>query len=275
MYRAALVFVLLMLATGAQAQHLFSAGPPASATSPTADGRTHGAPASVVSPNPPPFVPGHGPFFSSAPRHPFGGSRGFGNGRGRGDGRGRDHRVFVPVPLFYPYYGTGFYGSSYDAFPSDADPNVAQNADPQSADPSSTGDNGANVTDDEQALRQAYLQGVRDAMSKQSAGRYGLHSPDSQSAHAKAASSGNGSVSDPSPSGTAEATDPKPEADDTPSTVFIFKDGHQIETRNYAIVGQTLYDFSSSTLKKVPLTNLDTAATAKANDERGTPVKLP
>src|SRR6476646_3678745 len=36
----------------------------------------------------------------------------------------------------------------------------------------------------------------------------------------------------------------------SPKTVFIFKDGHQIETRNFAIVGQTLYDFSDSGLKK-------------------------
>lgn len=259
MSRFAFSLVLLMLATGAQAQHLFSAGPPASATSPTADGRTHGVPASVVSPNPPPFLPGHGrPFFSSAPVRPF------------GHGRGHGHRAFVPVPFFYPYYGTGYYSPGYDAFPSDADPNVAQNADPASSD-----DNGGNVADDEDALRQAYLQGVRDAMSRQSSSRYGLHSMDSRNTLAKPSSSGNGSASDPSASDSNTQPDPKPEVDDSPATVFIFKDGHQIETRNYAIVGQTLFDFSSSTLKKVPLKDLDTAATTKANDDRGTTVKLP
>src|SRR5262249_5138448 len=121
-------------------------------------------------------------------------------------------------------------------------------------------------------LRQAYLQGVRDAMSKQSSSRYGLHSMDSRG---KPASSGSGSAADASASSAPPQADPRPEADDTPATVFIFKDGHQIETRNYAIVGQTLYDFSSTTLRKVPLTDLDKAATTKANDERGTNVKLP
>jgi hypothetical protein len=197
-------------------------------------------------------------FFNSAPPRPF------------HNGRGRGHRVFVPVPVFYPYYSPGYYGSGYDASQSDADPNVAQNANP-----STNGDDGANVTDDEEALRQAYLQGVRDAMSKQSSSRYGLHSTDPKSAHAKSASSGNGSASDASASDAPTQADPRPEADDTPATVFIFKDGHQIEARNYAIVGQTLYDFSSSALKKVPLADLDKAATTKANDERGTTVKLP
>ena len=56
---------------------------------------------------------------------------------------------------------------------------------------------------------------------------------------------------------------------------FIFKDGHQIETRNFAIMGETLYDFSGSVLKKVQLTDLDKNATVKANDDRGITVKLP
>jgi hypothetical protein len=40
-------------------------------------------------------------------------------------------------------------------------------------------------------------------------------------------------------------------------------------------MGQTLYDISSGVVKKVQLTDLDTAATIKANDDRGIVVKLP
>ena len=146
------------------------------------------------------------------------------------------------------------------------------------ADPSTTADadNGANVTDSEDALRQAYLQGIRDAMTRQSSSRYGQHFMDArESSRTKSPASDSASAQPGSASSAAQEPDPKPEVDNTPATVFIFKDGHQIETRNYAIVGQTLYDFSTSTLKKVPLGDLDTTATAKANDDRGTPVKLP
>ena len=66
-----------------------------------------------------------------------------------------------------------------------------------------------------------------------------------------------------------------PRENNSPKTVFIFKDGHQIETRNFAIVGQTLYDFSDSGLKKVQLSEMDKDATVKANDDRGIQVKLP
>lgn len=244
-----------MLASVAQAQ-LFSAAPPASATSPTADGRTHGAPASVVSPKVPPFVPGHAPrFVQSAPLRPF------------GHGRHRDRNVFVPVPLFYPIYGPGF----DNGYLSPADPAV-----PDPNDPAAT-DDGGNVTDSEDALRQAYLQGLRDAMSRQSGSRYGQHYMDSrESARAKTSTSPDDhSVSVNGAKATLK-DDPKPEAaDDMPPAVFIFKDGRQIETRNYAIMGQTLYDFSSPSLKKVQLADLDKAATVKANDDRGIIVKLP
>ncbi|MGH9638348.1 MAG: hypothetical protein ACRD72_26230, partial [Candidatus Angelobacter sp.] len=73
----------------------------------------------------------------------------------------------------------------------------------------------------------------------------------------------------------APAAQPQAKEDNSPATVFILKDGQKIETKNFAIMGQTLYDFSSSTLKKVQLADIDKAATVEANDERGTSVKLP
>jgi hypothetical protein len=60
-----------------------------------------------------------------------------------------------------------------------------------------------------------------------------------------------------------------------PSTVLIFKDGHQLEVANYAIVGATLYDLSDGRTKKIQLADLDVTATVKQNDQRGVEFQLP
>lgn len=60
-----------------------------------------------------------------------------------------------------------------------------------------------------------------------------------------------------------------------PSTLLIFKDGHQQEISNYAIVGPTLYDLSDGRSKKVQLADLDLSATVKENDQRGVEFQLP
>ena len=59
---------------------------------------------------------------------------------------------------------------------------------------------------------------------------------------------------------------PQPEQ---PSTMLIYRDGHNAEVRNYAIVGQTLWIFSEERALKIPLAQLDIEATRKANEERG------
>ena len=60
-----------------------------------------------------------------------------------------------------------------------------------------------------------------------------------------------------------------------PATVLIFRDQHKQEVRNYAIVGQTLWSFGSPRTEKIPLANLDLAATTKANDDRGLTFHVP
>jgi len=74
--------------------------------------------------------------------------------------------------------------------------------------------------------------------------------------------------SDP-PSHQPERTNP------APATVLVFRDQHQQEVQNYAIVGQTLWNFSPQRTEKIPLSQLDLAATIKANDERGVDFRLP
>jgi hypothetical protein len=75
------------------------------------------------------------------------------------------------------------------------------------------------------------------------------------------------------------AHEPSPEpptpAADQPETLLVFKDGRQLEVRNYAIVGDTLVDLTDGHRRKVPLAELDVQATAKQNDDRGIDFRLP
>jgi hypothetical protein len=60
-----------------------------------------------------------------------------------------------------------------------------------------------------------------------------------------------------------------------PTTVLVFKDGHRSEVVNYAIVGDTLFDFSGDRTHKIPIADLDIPATQRANDASGVEFRLP
>jgi hypothetical protein len=60
-----------------------------------------------------------------------------------------------------------------------------------------------------------------------------------------------------------------------PSTVLVFKDGHQSDVVNYAIVGDTLFDFGSGRTRKILLADLDLTATRKTNDDHGVDFQIP
>ena len=60
-----------------------------------------------------------------------------------------------------------------------------------------------------------------------------------------------------------------------PSTVLVFKDGHQQEVSNYAIIGAILYELNDGRSTKVQLTDLNLTATVKENDQRGVEFQLP
>lgn len=62
---------------------------------------------------------------------------------------------------------------------------------------------------------------------------------------------------------------------DQPQTVLVFKDGHQLEVQNYAVVGDMLYDLTPGRHHKIPLADLDLTTTAKQNDDRGIDFRLP
>jgi hypothetical protein len=73
------------------------------------------------------------------------------------------------------------------------------------------------------------------------------------------------------------ASAPAPQAPEAPQipTVLVFRDGHRMEVRNYAIVGQTLFNLSGSGPRRIALTDLDVDATIEANGDRGVTFSLP
>jgi hypothetical protein len=82
--------------------------------------------------------------------------------------------------------------------------------------------------------------------------------------------------SDPPPAPSViEVPAPAQPAKPLPATILVFRDGHQIEVRDYAISGDTFYDLSNGLTKKIWLGDLDVDATIKANDARGIPFILP
>jgi hypothetical protein len=61
-----------------------------------------------------------------------------------------------------------------------------------------------------------------------------------------------------------------------PTTALVFRDQHVEEVRNYAIAGGTLWVLNDHQAgKKIPLAQLDLAATVKMNDDRGVDFQVP
>lgn len=234
-------FLLLVFALpGAQAQQVETHGPAASVLSPTTSGSGHGTPASVLSPTPAQSANGRVIFDPHRSRVRF----------GKPPARRRTRQEVIPVPLFIP----GYVASDY------VDPeSEAATSEEYAPDPNTAG--GA----DADALRDAYYRGAHDALARQQAdSRYGDHYLDSREK--------TGSTAAPDDSDTSA----KPQAaEQTPPTVFIFKDGHKLQTQNYAIVGQTLYDLTNNQVHKIQLAEIDLDATKKANDDLGIPLRLP
>lgn len=68
---------------------------------------------------------------------------------------------------------------------------------------------------------------------------------------------------------------PPPPVMENEPTVLVFRDGHQSELRNYAIIGQTLWALTEQRARKIAISNLNVEATKKANADRGVEMRLP
>jgi hypothetical protein len=60
-----------------------------------------------------------------------------------------------------------------------------------------------------------------------------------------------------------------------PATILVFRDQHKEEVHNYAIVGATLWNFAPQRTERIAVTDLDVAATTKANEEHGITFRIP
>jgi len=64
-------------------------------------------------------------------------------------------------------------------------------------------------------------------------------------------------------------------AQQEPATVLVFRDGHERQIENYAIVASTLWNFTGTRTEKIPLDSLDIPATIRTNEQRGVDFRLP
>jgi len=72
---------------------------------------------------------------------------------------------------------------------------------------------------------------------------------------------------------TSEPTSAAPQ--NAPPVTLILKDGRHIEAQGYALVGSTLWILDQQSATKIPLSDVDVAATQKENQQHGINVVIP
>ncbi len=70
------------------------------------------------------------------------------------------------------------------------------------------------------------------------------------------------------PMAPAPASDQPPQPPSPPVTL-VLRNGQQLRVQNYAVMGQTFWDFSAQPTQKIPIANIDVAASAKATIANG------
>jgi hypothetical protein len=200
-----------------------------------------------------------GPSFSQrSARGPFlhNGFRGNRFGRGIGNRRsGNRFRTFGFRNNCYGFACRGFgypwaYGAYYDPFWW-GDSGSSYDEDYE-RDRALANDMNEQSLEQQQMLRQEEADGDQDSYSS----RY------------------SGQRSDPS-GNTSSSSQMQQGAPIIPATVLVFRDQRREDIQNYAIVGQTLWNFAPKHTEKIPLSDLDMTATAKANEDRGVIFRVP
>jgi len=211
-------------------------GIPASATS-ISDGRIMGIPASVTSLGPNGFSDDGGSFSNVRPRFDSRFDSGF-----RLSGQRNHAGHLVPVAVPYPVY----------VIPEGYDSQSDLAAGSSAAD--------AARLPQAQPEPQRIILEIRDTREQKSTV--------SETSIAQ-------KVEQPRPQATREEPTPAATLAATPSATLVFRDGHQQQITDYAIMGSSLFDLSKGGTRKIPLDTLDIPATQKINEERGIIFNLP
>jgi hypothetical protein len=182
----------------------------------------------------------------------FVGHGGFGRRSFFPDRRFHSHRFFNGYPGIYasPYYGYPYYdtlGFGYSSYDSSSDAAAYDSSQYQ-----------------QQLSQQMYdlSTQVRDLRDQNDQLRYELEHSRYRGEYQS------------QPSATPQSLPSNP-THETPETILVFQDGHRLETRSYAVVGQTLWILSSKRAQRITLSELNLDETKKLNAERGVEFDLP
>jgi hypothetical protein len=63
--------------------------------------------------------------------------------------------------------------------------------------------------------------------------------------------------------------DPNPAPPPATPIILVLKNGQKLEVQNYAIMNGMFWDFTKQTSKRIPLANIDVAASVKATEDAG------
>ncbi|MDQ2712237.1 MAG: hypothetical protein M3Y24_08415 [Acidobacteriota bacterium] len=73
----------------------------------------------------------------------------------------------------------------------------------------------------------------------------------------------------PVPGPQVYANSPESASPPSPPVTVVLKNGQTLQIQNYAVMGNTLWDFSSQPVRKIPVSNIDVPASTKATEANG------
>lgn len=198
------------------------------------------------------------------------------NGFGRNRNRGGIGLQFRTYPYWgygwgYPYWGWSYFDPWWDWW--DSQDNNYDNNDYDSNLATAEQMNEDSLRE-QQMLRQEQTDGDQDAYQ----GAYNQGYEDAQAQSQKDRYNEYANVRPPlDPERMQEAEQSHWQTADSRMrpTVLVFRDQHKQEVENYAIVGDTLWNFAPQQTVKIPLSELDIPATIKANQDRGVRFSVP